>query len=67
MQKSSIIFLIRSYNEASRIREVIEGIFAHGYTQILVVDDGSSDGTDELLSDLISNGKIHYVRHVTNR
>lgn len=53
MKKESIIFLIRAYNEATRIMSVIEGIFAAGYTQILVVDDGSTDGTQALLRDLI--------------
>lgn len=41
----SIVFLIRSYNEATRIRIVIERIFAAGFSNILVVDDGSMDGT----------------------
>jgi glycosyltransferase involved in cell wall biosynthesis len=67
MQKNKIIFLIRAYNEATRIREVIDGIFAAGYTQVLVVDDGSTDKTDDLLSDWIETGHIYYVRHITNR
>jgi glycosyltransferase involved in cell wall biosynthesis len=67
MKQESIIFLIRAYNEATRIREVIEGIFHAGYTQVLVVDDGSTDGTDSLLADLVEGERIHYMRHVTNR
>ena len=67
MQKNKIIFLIRAYNEATRIREVIEWIFHAWYYEILVVDDGSMDWTDRVLSDLIEQNRIHYVRHVTNR
>ena len=67
MQKNKIVFLIRAYNEATRIMSVIEGIFAEGYTQILVVDDGSTDGTQALLRDLIQEGSIHFVHHITNR
>jgi len=67
MKPSSIIFLIRAYNESTRIRQVIEWIFDAGYTEVLVVDDGSSDGTDTLLADWVEWERIHYVRHVTNR
>lgn len=67
MQKSNVIFLIRAYNEATRITAVIESIIAEGYSQILVVDDGSTDGTMELLSEYIESGKLYFVRHVANR
>jgi glycosyltransferase involved in cell wall biosynthesis len=67
MQKNKIVFLIRAYNEATRIMQVIESILDAGYDQILVVDDGSIDGTEDLLSDLIKKEKIHFVRHGANR
>lgn len=49
MQKNNYVFLIRAYNEATRIVSVIEGIFAAGYSEIVVVDDGSTDNTKKLL------------------
>ncbi len=49
MHKNNILFLIRAYNEASRITSVIDGIFEAGFSEILVIDDGSTDGTEELL------------------
>jgi glycosyltransferase involved in cell wall biosynthesis len=67
MQKNKIVFLIRAYNEATRITQVIDDIFAAGYEQILVVDDGSTDGTETLLARLIHDKKINFVRHATNR
>jgi glycosyltransferase involved in cell wall biosynthesis len=45
MPKNKIVFLIRAYNEATRIIGVIESIYHKGFTEVLVVDDGSTDGT----------------------
>ncbi len=67
MKKKSIIFLIRAYNESTRIKQVIEGIVAAGYKEILIVDDGSTDGTDILLSDWVDAWDIHFIRHIANR
>ena len=66
MQKNNIIFLIRAYNESTRIVSVLESIFSAGYTQILVVDDGSTDGTGELLTRAFDR-PFHYVKHIVNR
>ena len=66
MQKNKFLFLIRSYNESSRIVWVIESIFADGFSEILVVDDGSVDGTMELLKKEFWE-KIYFIRHPVNR
>ena len=45
-----ISFLIPAYNERSTILEVLERIEGLGLDrQLIVVDDGSTDGTSELL------------------
>lgn len=64
INKTDIIFLIRAYNEAKRIVPVIESIINAGYVHVLVVDDGSQDGTHEVLSRFPD---LHIVRHPFNR
>jgi glycosyltransferase involved in cell wall biosynthesis len=66
MPKNNIVFLIRAYNESSRIVGVIESIFGAWFSDILVVDDGSTDGTTELLARAFDR-PIHYVKHIVNR
>ncbi len=56
--------LIPAFNEAGGIRSVVEGVLAHQpQAEVIVCDDGSSDGTSEALEGL----PIRVVRHTVNR
>lgn len=46
-----VAVVIPALNEALRIREVVEGALAE-CARVIVVDDGSDDGTSELIADL---------------
>ena len=47
-----VSFLVPAYNEAATIVDVLEAVWALGFnTQIVVVDDGSTDATAELVED----------------
>lgn len=58
---SSVLALIPAWNEADRIGPVVEG--AQVYLPVLVVDDGSTDGTAEVAS----AAGATVVRHPQNR
>ncbi|MDD2745538.1 MAG: glycosyltransferase, partial [Candidatus Gracilibacteria bacterium] len=62
--QSDICFLIRAYNEATRIGAVIDSIIAAGYKKICVVNDGSKDGTEAIAR---SYTNVIYLEHSYNR
>jgi glycosyltransferase involved in cell wall biosynthesis len=57
------------YNEATTIERVVERVRQIPLrTEIIAVDDASSDGSGAVLEQLHSTGKVdHVVRHPTNR
>ncbi|RAL55823.1 hypothetical protein BLD25_04085 [Candidatus Gracilibacteria bacterium GN02-872] len=59
------VILLRAYNEAKVIKGVLEELLKNGYKNILVVNDGSTDETKEILESF--SGKIFFVNHSTNR
>jgi glycosyltransferase involved in cell wall biosynthesis len=58
-----IYIVIAAYNEEKSIGKVISGLKKGGYTNIIVVDDGSKDNTYSVLNKL----GVHALRHVVNR
>jgi len=54
--------IIPALNESLRIREVVTGALAH-CPNVIVIDDGSDDGTSECIADL----PIVLLRHATRR
>lgn len=58
-----VMIVIPAYNEEQTIGKVISSLREHGYTQVLVVDDGSSDQTSAVAK---QEGAM-VLRHVYNR
>ena len=51
LERNQVAVLIPALNEALRIREVVEGALAQ-CPNVIVVDDGSTDGTHQCIADL---------------
>jgi len=67
MAKLSIV--IPAYNEAASIETVLQNVLASPVPRkdVIVVDDGSTDGTGELLERLRQTLPIRVIRHARNR
>lgn len=60
---SRIIILIPAYNEGSRVHAVVKDVLAHGFEQILVVDDCSTDNSMRA----VRGEGVRVVSHIVNR
>lgn len=58
-----VFIVMGAYNEGQKIISVINDLEKSGYKEIVVVDDGSSDNTHELLK----KKKVAVLRHLINR
>jgi len=63
-----ITVIIPVYNEEKTIREILRRVQAmHIAQEILVVDDGSTDGTREILAELNGNAPVRVLYHEHNQ
>ncbi|NJD60068.1 MAG: glycosyl transferase [Anaerolineales bacterium] len=59
--------IIPEYNEEKTIQEIIRRVKATGLVdEILVIDDGSTDGSREILKTLVEQGEIRLITHARN-
>ncbi len=59
--------LIPAYNEKETIREIIQRVKKTGRaSEILIVDDGSQDGTREILHELDGQDRVRVIFHEKN-
>lgn len=62
-KNSNIFIVIAAFNEGKKILSVVKSLQKEGYDKIVVVDDGSSDQT----FDVVSKMNIFALRHKKNR
>jgi len=60
--------IIPVYNEADNIREILKRVQATKLpNEIIIVDDGSNDGTRDILKELDGKHNVYVVSHEKNR
>jgi dolichol-phosphate mannosyltransferase len=60
-----LLIAIPVFNERKYVASVLAKVRAF-HPDVLVMDDGSTDGTGELLNQLAARGDIHLIRHSSN-
>lgn len=68
MEQKMISVIIPTYNRKETLPRCIESVLRQSYRniEVLVVDDASADGTEELFRE-ISDVRLRYLRYDTNR
>lgn len=65
IMQNQILVIVPTYNEAHNIPKIIESVLnLDEPTHLLVVDDGSPDGTGDIVEELIPSyeGRLHLIR-----
>ena len=58
----SVLVIVPTYNERENIRDIASAVRSHGY-DLLIVDDGSPDGTGDIADELSSADEGIHVLH----
>lgn len=68
MEQKMISVIIPTYNRKEKLPKCIESVLGQSYRniEVLVVDDASADGTEELFKE-IRDSRLRYLRYETNQ
>lgn len=69
MQTTDMVSIVMpSYNTGKYIKEAIESVLAQSYSywELIIVDDRSTDDTDDVIGQYLADARIHYIKNDTN-
>lgn len=67
MDKPKVSVIMPVYNGEAYIRQAVESVFAQEVPlELLVIDDGSTDGTEKCLQEYQSREDFHYMKNERN-
>ena len=63
-----VSIIMPSYNTASYVKDTVQSVFDQTYTnwELIIVDDCSPDNTDEIVTPLLSDKRIRYLKNEVN-
>lgn len=63
-----VSIIMPSYNTARFIKETVESVLAQSYTnwELLIVDDCSTDNTDDVVAQFLGDSRIKYIKNSKN-
>ena len=63
-----VSIIMPSYNTGRFISETIESVLVQTYSnwELIIVDDCSTDNTDEVVKNYLSDDRIHYIKNEIN-
>lgn len=63
-----VSIIMPSYNTGRFISETIESVLAQSYSkwELIIVDDCSTDNTDDVVNPYLDDTRIHYIKNDTN-
>lgn len=68
MNKNEVVAVVVTYNRKELLQQCLKGIFSqkNATCDVIIIDNASDDGTEDMLKALIDNNKIIYYRMEAN-